>query len=506
MGWGRGVGKKHGMTVGKMKPKRKGNVPSKVCRVLRLSGETGFAKVPKMKTTFCLLGAATVAAMLSTVPVRAARTVAVPEPPPAAEETPDRDAWTFGGDFRLRQEAFDHIPLKTGAEARGGENDYFRFRTRVWGAWAPADWIKFNARLLHECRYYLEPSHSHSWRWPDELVPDALNVELKSADGTLHSVIGRQDFMPEGEFRLFGEGTAKDGSRSSYMDAVSVVARDEKDRTRLTLFGVYDNAVDPLAIGNIDRDLNGYGPNDTGMDESGAGAFLRHAFAERLRATAYYLWKHDSSSILADGSRRPNEDIHTVGGRLAVPLGGPLSADAEVAGQWSPTSDDDRRAMMASTALRADWREATAKPGLSLNGLYLSGDDPDTAEDEGWNPLWGRYPWISELMIYAYDADGAGLWQNLVYAWAEAASSPRPGHRVRATAGPLYAPEANGAGGGHDRGWLGTVRWDFPLWRTAAESPRIYGHIFAEALLPGDYYDTDEDLAYFLRWELTLGF
>ena len=470
----------------------------------------GFAKVGRMNTKCRIAVLSLLPPLLLAAAAPAARPkkeVAVPEPPPPAVEPAEKDAWTFGGDFRLRQEAFNHIPLKTGAESRGGENDYFRFRTRVWTAWAPCDWLTFNARLLHEFRHYLEPSHSHTWRWPDELVPDALNVQVRSEDGMFKAVIGRQDFLPVGEYRLFGEGTAKDGSRSSYMDAVTLVARDEADRTRLTLFGAYDNAVDPLAIGDIDRDLNGYPPNDTGMDESGAGALLRHAFTERLRATAYYLWKHDSGSVLADGAHRPNEDIHTVGGRLETPLAGPLGAEAEIAGQWSPTSDADRRAMMAAAVLYAQWQETPGRPRAALNGLYLSGDDPDTAEDEGWNPLWARYPWISELMIYAYDADGAGLWQNLAYFWAEAGLAPRPGHLLRATVGPLYAPEADGVGGGHDRGWLGTARWDFPLWRTPGETPRIYGHLFAEALLPGDYYADDaDDLAFFLRWELTLGF
>lgn len=435
--------------------------------------------------------------------------------PSHAAEAPDAgvppqhsflDAWRFGGDFRLRQEAFNHVPMKTGNEARGGANDYFRFRTRLWGTFAPNNRLALNVRLLNEFRHVLEPPHSHSWRWPDELVLDQLNLVLRSEDQTLQATIGRQDFLPEGGFRLFGDGTPRDGSRSAYMDAVTVVARDEADRTRLTLFGAYDNAVDPLAIGDIDRDLNGYTSNATGMDESGAGMLLRHSFSDRGRATAYYLWKHDSASRRPDGTRRPNEDLHTVGTRLLVPLSGILGAEGELAGQWSPSSDADRRALMAAAALSADWRDAACKPRLSLNGLYLSGDDPDTAGTEAWNPPWARNPWLSMLMWYTCDTDGIGQWQNIFYVWAEGSAMPREGHRLKACVGPMYAPEADGVGGGHERGWLGSCRYDFPLLGTTDDPPRLYGHIFAEVLLPGNYYASSADLAWFLRWEVSLAF
>lgn len=416
------------------------------------------------------------------------------------------DAWRFGGDFRLRQEAFDHVPLKTGSEARGGENDYFRFRTRLRGTFAPNDRMALNLRLLHEFRHVLEPAHSHSWRWPDELVVDQLNLVLCSGDQTLQTTIGRQDFLPDGEFRLFGDGTPRDGSRSAYMDAVTVVARDEADLTRLTLFGAYDNAVDPLAIGDIDRDLNGYTANATGMDESGAGMLLRHSFSDRGRATAYYLWKHDSASRRPDGTRRPNEDLHTVGTRLLVPLSSIFGAEGELAGQWSPSSDADRRALMAAAALSADWRDAACKPRLSLNGLYLSGDDPDTTGTEAWNPPWARNPWLSMLMWYTCDTDGIGQWQNIFYVWAEGSATPRTGHRLKACVGPMHAPEADGVGGGHERGWLGSFRYDFPLLGASDDAFRLYGHVFAELLLPGDYYAPSADPAWFLRWELSLAF
>lgn len=431
------------------------------------------------------------------------------EVPAAEAPAPLAQAFRFGGDFRLRQEAMDNVPMKTGAYSRGGLNDYFRFRTRVWGRFAPSEKAAVNARLMHEVRQYVDPSSGSAYEWPDELAFDNLNVALKFADGAVDVVAGRQDLMFPDTERLLGEGTAKDGSRSAYMDAVSAVVRMNEGRTRLNAFAAYDNVVDPLAIGNVDRDLNGYTPNDTGMDEAGAGAFLRQALGEEAWVQGYYLWKHDTAWRDGTGTRHEHEDIHTVGARGRMPLPGidGLSASAEVAGQWSPASDEDRRAMMAAAGLQQAFPDAAGKPFVGVQGLYLSADDPDTDANEGWNPLWARYPWISELMIYAYDADGAGLWQNLAYGWLEAGFAPAKGQKVKASVGYLSAPEADGAGGGHERGWLAMVRYDFPLWASKArEGMKVYGHLQAEGLKPGDYYADEDRVGFFLRWELTFAF
>lgn len=417
----------------------------------------------------------------------------------------EHKVFLWGGDVRVRQEAFDHIPLKTGGESRGGLNDAFRVRTRLWASVAPTERWSLNVRLLQEFRNYVDPSDSTSYEWPDELIVDHLNLSMKTRDGRVEAVAGRQEVIIEGAKALLGEGTAKDGSRSTHMDALMVVIRDEADRTRLSVFGLYDNAEDPLAIGGVHRDLNGYGSHDTDMDEAGAGVFLRRTFLDSFRATAYYLWKHDTAWKNAEGVRQPNEDIHTVGGRMELPLWEGARAGAEVAGQWSPTSESHRRAMMAALNWRQDWAEASCKPWVGVQGLYLSGDEASTEANESWNPLWSRYPWISELMIYAYDADGGGMWNNLIYTWLEGGVTLAPGHRIYASAGPMLAPEPDGAGGGHDRGWLGACRYDFPLWRSDAGEAVWSGHVLATALCPGSYYPEDE-LAWFLRWGLTFAF
>ena len=64
----------------------------------------------------------------------------------------------------------------------------------------------------------------------------------------------------------------------------------------------------------------------------------------------------------------------------------------------------------------------------------------------------------------------------------------------------------NGPGSGDRRGTLYTARYDFPIASgLLAQSDRMYGHLLAEVLEPGDYYRVDET-AYFVRWELVYSF
>jgi hypothetical protein len=146
------------------------------------------------------------------------------------------------------------------------------------------------------------------------------------------------------------------------------------------------------------------------------------------------------------------------------------------------------------------------KPCLGVGFYYLSGDDPGTSDDEGWNPLWARWPQYSELYIYAYDADGAGRWSNLRMPHVDLSLALT--EKVKATAMLAYvgAPQENGPGGDDRRGWLGTIRTDFSLAEgLLMPKDKAFGHLLLEVLEPGDYYNVD-DTAYFARWELSYAF
>ena len=146
------------------------------------------------------------------------------------------------------------------------------------------------------------------------------------------------------------------------------------------------------------------------------------------------------------------------------------------------------------------------KPTLGAGVYIVSGDDPATAKDEGWNPLWARWPQYSELYIYAFDADGAGRWSNVMMPHIDLTFAPWKGAKTKLMAAELQAPEKNGPGGGDTRGQLYVFRTDFVIANALlGEQDKLSGHITYEYLDPDDYYLVDNG-AHFARWELSYAF
>ena len=419
---------------------------------------------------------------------------------PAAEET-SAVRFRAGGDLRLRQEAFDDVPIKTAEPAvtRGGYNNYFRIRPRLSAGVDFGEDASLDARLCDEFR--VRNHGQKSYEWPDELIVDRLELSLRDLfDGLAELHVGRQDARL-GSGRLFAEGTAKDGSRTQFFDGARARIR-LAEKTTLDLFGFYGACENDLAVGHEHRDLTGLAPGWNGMDEATAGAFLDDRSLDELGWGLYYVWLRDTAWRTRDGDRVPHEDVHTLGARLLPKFSEELSAELEGAWQCSGSDGFDRRAGFATGGLK--W---TFAPGtyVSANALWLSGDDPGTARREDFNVLFGRYPWISELLLYGFDADGVGTWHNLAQYWLEAGFAFGEGgaHKVKATVGPVFAPERDGAGGGDERGWLETLFYTFPICKGTAGA--LDGHLFLEVLQPGDYYASDRT-AYFFRWQLNWSF
>lgn len=410
------------------------------------------------------------------------------------------------GDFRARQEMWDYIPLPTAEPdiARGGYNNSFRFRTRLGAALDLGENAAVNVRLAHMA--YATTAGAKAFEWPDELSIDNANLELRglTGDGS-RLTLGRQD-ISLGSGRLVLEGTALDASRTTFFDGV-LLHQPLTGGFSADAFAIYNRDEDDFAVGHEHRRLRGYSPAVDGRDEAAAALFLNGAALDgALPGSLYYIWKHETRARAADGSDLPNADIHTAGFLLRPQFSDALSGELEYARQFDPADEDGIDAALAFAGVKYTAKGAPLAPYAGLNICYLSGDDPDTKRNEAFNPVFSRYPMLSELVVYCFDTEGAANWNNMIYPHLSVGGRSECGHTLDITAGAMCAEERNGAGGGRRRGDLYTAQWGFPLLPgVKGGRGRTRGHLRLELFDPGDYYTSDRT-AYYMRWEVLVSF
>ena len=201
----------------------------------------------------------------------------------------------YGGDIRIRETVFDNIPIIADPPGvtRGGENNFFRFRTRLWGEVAPVENLSLRVRAVNEFRLWHKPDEPSSlqrsnYDFPDEVVFDNLYLDVKNLLGDkLDLRIGRQD-MIYGTGKVILEGTPKDGSRTIYMNAIKATWKGF-DQATLDMFGIHNRSLDQIAINSADRDLTGFTPANDGMTEDALGLYYKSKQFEQLLAISAVL-------------------------------------------------------------------------------------------------------------------------------------------------------------------------------------------------------------------------
>jgi hypothetical protein len=434
----------------------------------------------------------------------------------AAEVT----SWfSLSGDERIREEYRNRIP-----NDKPAEQDYWRFRTRVWADARPASNVAARLRLVNETRNVDKPAaHSGAkyYEWPDEWVFDNAYLDLRGLlDNKLDLRLGRQDLV-YGNGRVIGDGTAGDGSRTIYCNALKAVWRGVRDTT-IDLFGIYNDAEDELALNSAQRDLNAYSkavPANS-VAESGIGVYLANRTYPAMPIELYAIFKqeseyHQATNTAATGAGVtlndaqtayviPEGDIGTVGFRVVPRFTSELQGSLEGAYQFGTRGDAEIGASMVDGKLTYQVPLARSRtPELNGGLYYLSGDDPATKDrDEGWDPLWARYIYFSDLLSYSLQL----RWTNLIMPYVGAAFSPTRWLRTSALAAYLGADRADGVGDNTDRGFLYAAKAEFTIMNDIlVRRDSLTGHVQVEMLDPGDYYASDNE-AYFMRWQLLYAF
>jgi hypothetical protein len=421
---------------------------------------------------------------------------------------------SYGINFRLRQETWDNlfdmniidVTSNSPVFTRPDDN-YFRLKTSPWFKAVVDKQYVFYTKLTNEARYFMETSSQASRPAgfnKDEVVFDNLYASANNVAGSpVDLTVGRQDLMTYGEGFLIMDGTPVDGSRTYYFDAAKGVVK-FGDNTSIDLIWITDQFNDralPSLYSAPKRQLNT-------TDEQGAVAYGRTKIGESLNLEPYYIYKREQTTPLpfgVDGALK----LNTVGARAVYGFGTGWNLRGEFAHQFGKYDNgNDRTGDGGYAYISRKYEEVTLKPSFELGGAYLSGDNPNTTNKvEAWDPLFSRWPWMSELYVLSYGTETGivGYWTNLQLYRASFRLSLDPAtgldlsyNYLRAnenshvsTAPPIFSAD------GKNRGSLIQAKLSHKFSKT------VDGYFLIEDFVPGNYYvDTNRDNAMFVRWEL----
>ncbi len=376
-----------------------------------------------------------------------------------------------------------------------------RLRTRAWARLELGANTEFAFGLNNESRKLTTP---HLALAMDEIVIENLYLDRRFTDGAAIRV-GRQN-LTRGDGFILADGGPGDGSRTAYFNAVDLGWTAGKSRLDLLVIS------DPYRDEYLPR-IHDLRKSLIEWDENALGLYWTDAGRPKTTLDAYYFFKAETGDTraLTNPARQGDRMFHTLGGRCTRDLAGDWSVKAELAGQAGGQQPGSGiRAWGAQTSVKKSFAHAM-KPSILLGWTGLSGDDPATTANEGWDPLFSRYPKWSELYIYSLGSErGASYWTNLSMWQAEVRLTPVKPLDLRAAYYRMGAFHPTGAfhpfpakpalfGGGTQRGDLYAARADLLVngnWR---------GHVVGEYLVPGDFY-VGTDAGWFLRVEVLYSF
>ncbi len=409
---------------------------------------------------------------------------------------------TLGADLRIREE-YHLNALTLNGTAVNHEYNYLRYRWRLGGSVQPVKGLEFNFRVISETRSYAKPESIEGYH-PDEILFDNFNVTLRNPGGTPITIVaGRQDIV-FGNGWLIMDGTPGDGSRSIFFDAIRLTYELKSKKTTFDFIGIGNGSLSDQKLPVIHPASSAYAKfpkADIEQNENGAIFYLTNKSINKTQIDGYFIYKHDSK-VQPNGN---NGDLYVFGARIERDLSNHLRYRFEVAPERGNKNGRDLRAFGLNQRLTYLWKNKTNQR-VYVGHEYLSGDDPaTTGVNEGFDPVWGRWPQWSELMLYNQAAETrVGEWTNfhrLDFGWGCSLSKKLD---LSADYMPLFAPNNPIFGkkpgyseSGRFRGHYGqgTLRYRF--------NDHINGHLWAEFFLPRDYYTVAKsDAACFLRAEV----
>jgi hypothetical protein len=412
---------------------------------------------------------------------------------PAADAKP-KPWFNFGYDQRFRHEDWNNIQDQN--SLTHDEKNWQIFRQRLWfKTQLGTPNVEFYVRILSQFNKTTTPETPLNW---DEVIFDNLYLNYKKTPIPGLSIkVGRQDIM-FGEGFILMDGSASEGPRTSYFNAIDISYTRKK--SKLDLIGLIDPRRDRFfpIIHKQPKNLNEW-------DEQAAGVYYTDDNRKDTHFELYYLLKKETHDFRAPTHRQfqPDRHINTIGGRVVQRLKHGYTATGEFAIQRGAQHPDVSIHGWGGYGYLKKQFQAQYNPYLVGGYLALSGDDPATPHtNENWDPLFARWPkWGGMYPWSQVPEKGIGYWTNLRMIQAEAGFTPWKPLTVR---GLLYWNDAFHpyTPGDPKVFGTGTRRGLMPELIAAYQfGHSIVGEFRYELLKPGDFY-VGNTTGHFFRFEI----
>jgi hypothetical protein len=324
--------------------------------------------------------------------------------------------------------------------------------------------------------------------------------------------LGRQDFAGMyGEGFLVMEGTPQDGPRTLYFNAAKTSWRLNKGNTidliyinnpRDEEFLPVMNRTELTVSSNPSLDKQPQLLNTT--DEEASVVYWKNKDIKDLALEGYYIFKSEAEEG-GYGYQTQKGRISTLGSFASYALG-TLTFRGQMANQFGSYGHNSRRGIGGYVFVENSFKGSAWNPKASIGFVYLSGDKEETADNEGWDPLFSRWEWLSPMYARSMCAETGilGYWTNMRIFRVNLFMKPTEKINIYLwynflQANEQVAPSAILSGNGKNRGHLPQVKLEYMF------NKNVTTFFWMEYLIPGDFYK-DRDPAIFLRTELQLKF
>ncbi|MBI5383036.1 MAG: alginate export family protein [Opitutae bacterium] len=430
---------------------------------------------------------------------------------------------TLGADLRIRDEYLSNTSM--GMAGSASLTNQIRIRSRFWTGVKLCDTVSLNGRLTSEMRQFTHPPKgadgkigaSGGYRIGrfdyDEIIADSLTVKWTKMFGEpLTLTAGRQDIIL-GNGWIVCDGTPRDGSRTLFFDAARFNWDHAASKTVFDLVLMNNSAAPDRFIAPLEaRDFRQYLSE---QNEQGVVLYATNKSIAKTQLDGYFVYKHDQPvyAFASTGAARfPTSagEIYAPGARIVTDINANWRARAEAAVEFGHKNSQDLRAYGFNSQLLYSLKD-DLNNRLRLGYECLSGDDAGTArKNERWDPLWGRWPQVSELLIYNPTVGPRPFeWGNFQRINIGYSASPCKKAEFSMDYNAFFALEKEPVRGtltsGNQRGQLFSAMVEYTYNR------HVRGHLRAEYFWPGDYYDRlpailDRGVQTFLRAEIYLTF